>query len=272
MLFSVITINYNNAPGLERTIKSVVSQTSKDFEFIVIDGGSSDGSKDIIEQYADNIDYWVSEPDGGIYPAMNKGTRKAHGEYCIYMNSGDSFYDKEVLKNIASFNIAEDIVCGDLALTKNHVVSNPDRVTLKTFYQSSLYHQATFIKSALIKNNPYDETLRLASDWKFLMDMLVLHDSSYRHIHLTVALFEGGGASDKNAARSQKEVEETLYNIFPKRVLEDYHDYCIGDSPYRKMINYIELIPWLKKIIFAVDKTILKIINVKLKQNWIKLL
>ena len=80
MKLSIITVNYNNREGLQRTIDSVVSQTFRDFEWIVIDGGSTDGSKELIKQYADHFSYWVSEPDKGIYNAMNKGILKATGE------------------------------------------------------------------------------------------------------------------------------------------------------------------------------------------------
>ena len=89
MKLSVITINFNNRDGLRKTIESVVNQTYNDFEYIIIDGGSTDGSVDVIKEYADRIDYWVSEPDKGIYNAMNKGIDVAKGEYCIFMNSGD---------------------------------------------------------------------------------------------------------------------------------------------------------------------------------------
>ena len=92
MTISIITINYNNSTGLRKTIQSVIAQTYNNIEYIVIDGGSTDDSKSIIEEYEKDIDFWVSEPDGGIYPAMNKGTSHAHGDYCIYMNSGDTFY------------------------------------------------------------------------------------------------------------------------------------------------------------------------------------
>ena len=88
---SIITINYNNCEGLRRTIESVVNQTCRDFEYIIIDGGSTDGSVDVIKRYADNIDYWVSEPDKGIYNAMNKGIRMATGDYVQILNSGDMF-------------------------------------------------------------------------------------------------------------------------------------------------------------------------------------
>ncbi|MDR2910496.1 MAG: glycosyltransferase [Bacteroidales bacterium] len=89
MKLSIITINLNNVAGLQKTIESVVKQTFTDYEYIVIDGGSTDGSADIIKQHANKITYWVSEPDKGIYNAMNKGIRVAKGEYCLFLNSGD---------------------------------------------------------------------------------------------------------------------------------------------------------------------------------------
>ena len=100
MKYSIITINYNNRDGLEKTIQSVINQTCQDFEFIIIDGGSTDGSVDIIKKYNDRINYWVSEPDKGIYNAMNKGILQAHGEYLNFMNSGDCFFDNEVLNKV----------------------------------------------------------------------------------------------------------------------------------------------------------------------------
>jgi glycosyltransferase involved in cell wall biosynthesis len=101
MKLSIITINYNNAEGLKRTIESVTGQTFRDFEYIVIDGGSTDGSTDVINEYADHISYWVSELDKGIYNAMNKGVAAAHGEYCNFLNSGDIYYNNEILANVS---------------------------------------------------------------------------------------------------------------------------------------------------------------------------
>ena len=86
MLYSIITINFNNCDGLRRTIESVVNQTNDNYEYIVIDGGSTDGSVDVIQKYSDRISYWVSEKDDGIYNAMNKGVRHAHGDYCLFLN------------------------------------------------------------------------------------------------------------------------------------------------------------------------------------------
>ena len=100
MKLSIITVNFNDAEGLERTIKSVVSQTFCDYEFIIIDGGSTDGSIEVINKYESYIDYWASEPDGGIYPGMNKGLRQAKGEYLNFMNGGDCYHSPDVLQNI----------------------------------------------------------------------------------------------------------------------------------------------------------------------------
>lgn len=269
MLISVITINYNNADGLERTIQSVIDQTYDDFEYIVIDGGSGDGSVDVIKKYADSIDYWVSEPDGGIYPAMNKGTRHAHGDYCIYMNSGDTFYSKDVLQQFADSQPREEIICGDLCIEKN-ILPNPDEVTMKVFYKSTLYHQATFIRTSLIKAHPYDESLKSAADWKFFLHALIFHDATYRHINIPIAYFEGGGLSDSNSSIGHEEVKKELERCLPKRILLDYEDYCYGLTPYRKLMNKVDLVNPLKKIIYAIDYTILKVINLVLRAQWIK--
>ena len=126
--FSIITINYNNKDGLLKTIESVLCQTYKDFEFIVIDGGSTDGSREIIEKYAGHIDYWVSEPDKGIYNAMNKGIKVAHGDYLNFMNSGDYFYNENVLNDTLAY-LNDDIVSGrsvneDFSERPFHVSSN----------------------------------------------------------------------------------------------------------------------------------------------------
>ena len=95
MILSVITINYNNAEGLNRTIQSIDTQTWKEFEYIVIDGASNDGSIDVIKRFESIIDLWISEPDTGVFNAMNKGIKKAKGDYLLFLNSGDFLVDKE---------------------------------------------------------------------------------------------------------------------------------------------------------------------------------
>ena len=108
---TIITINFNNCEGLGKTIDSVVSQSCHDYEYIVIDGGSTDGSVNVIKDNADNIDYWVSEKDDGIYNAMNKGIDHATGEYCLFLNSGDTLHDCEVIASVVPV-LEADIVVG----------------------------------------------------------------------------------------------------------------------------------------------------------------
>ena len=110
MKLSIITVNLNNKTGLEKTVKSVCSQTFEEFEFIIIDGGSTDGSLDIIKRYEDNISCWVSEQDKGVYNAMNKGIKMAKGEYLQFLNSGDSLINSDVLNKVFKENKTEDII------------------------------------------------------------------------------------------------------------------------------------------------------------------
>ena len=119
MRYSIITINYNNKEGLKRTLNSIKCLTNKNYESIVIDGGSDDGSKDIIKKYENYVSYWVSEKDNGIYHAMNKGVSQAHGDYIIFMNSGDCFHSQDVLDAFKEYQ--EDILCGKV-LKKDSII------------------------------------------------------------------------------------------------------------------------------------------------------
>ncbi len=270
MKLCIITINYNNAEGLRRTIESVVCQTSRDYEFVVIDGASTDSSVDVIKEYADKIDYWVSEPDGGIYPAMNKGVKVAQGEYCIFMNSGDEFYSKDVIENVVKQGLREDIVCGDICFGESNVSPNPDKVTMRTLYKHTLFHQASFIRTRLLRDHPYDEQMRSAADWKFFMHELVFRNATYKHVPIVIARFEDGGISMTNSDVSHQEVWNELKACFPERVLEDYEDYVYGITPFRKMFTKVEIIPPLRKIIYRFNVLMLKVINLRLKSDWIK--
>ena len=165
MELSVITINYNNCEGLRKTIESVVNQTCCDFEYIIIDGGSTDGSVDVIKQYADRIDYWVSEPDKGIYNAMNKGIDVAKGEYCIFMNSGDCFHDYQSLTLSIPHLDGTDVVAGYAKLDSGERVNRPVEITLQSLYNHQQpCHQSSFIKTELLKKYHYDEKYKLVSD------------------------------------------------------------------------------------------------------------
>lgn len=270
MTLSIITINYNNCDGLQRTIDSIAQQDCNDFELIVVDGGSTDGSVDTVKENANKITQWVSEPDSGIYNAMNKGVAMAHGKYCIFINSGDELFSADVVRRVLPQLTGEDIVCGDLCYGENNICPNPDTVTMRTFYKHTLYHQASLIRTQLLRDNPYDEQMRSAADWKFFMHELVFRNASYKHIQMVIARFEAGGVSSTNPEQSQREVMEELQRCFPQRVLDDYEDYTIGATPFRRMFTQVELIPPIRKIIYRINVILLKIINTRLKSDWIR--
>ena len=182
-ILSIITINFNNNNGLQKTIGSVLSQSFEDFEWIVIDGGSTDGSRELIEQYQDSMSYWCSEPDRGIYHAMNKGVAQAHGDYCLFMNSGDCFYDKDVLGRVVNSSAIEDIIVGKVSIDKyDHIISPPplNGLTLYHLYSGAIPHQGAFIRTVLLRKYPYDENLKISSDWKFFVQTLILDNCSIR--------------------------------------------------------------------------------------------
>ena len=210
MKLSIITINRNNAAGLSRTIESVVSQTYTDFEYIVIDGASTDESVGVIKEYADRITYWVSEPDKGIYNAMNKGILKAKGEYLLFMNSGDWLVD-DVLLQLADYLTEYDIIYGNWykVFDKDNIEPEqfPDIVTFQFLaFNYSLPHQAAFIKRNLFESlNYYDEGLKMVSDWKFFLDSLFKYNCTYKHISIYISYYDKNGfSSDENNNQIQK--------------------------------------------------------------------
>lgn len=223
---SIITINYNNLEGLQRTVESLAHQTWKEFEFIVIDGGSTDGSAVYLENQSDKIDYWISEPDTGIYNAMNKGIAKATGEYLLFLNSGDHLYSNEVLEqNQKNLNL-HDIVYFNLQVVdgKNTFVKTyPDKLSFSYFVKDTLPHQATFIRTTLFeKIGMYDERLILLSDWKFFMESICKFNATYLRIDSILATFYFDGISSdiKNSELLQKERNQVLYSDF-KGYIED---------------------------------------------------
>jgi Glycosyltransferases involved in cell wall biogenesis len=199
MKLSIITINLNNAEGLRKTIESVISQTFTDLEYIVIDGASTDGSLDIIKQYAGRINYWISEADTGIYNAMNKGIKVAKGEYVLFLNSGDWFVDQDVLCDFSSINCNSDIITGNLIIlddsgtTQLHIAPDQEQLSFNTFTRGSLPHQASFIKRTLFdKYGLYDETYKIVSDKDFFIKALIVNNCSYEHIDRVISCFPLG--------------------------------------------------------------------------------
>ena len=222
MKLSIITVNYNDAQGLERTIKSVITQSYHDFEFIVIDGGSSDGSQDIIKKYEQHIDYWVSEPDGGIYQGMNKGLSQAQGDYVIFMNSGDRFYSFDVLERIFSLGADADIITGT-HVGSPHPNVGKDGISLYTLCTGAVDHQASFIKRNVALRHPYDEKYKIVSDWKFFIEALVIDNCSFFYTETIVVDVDMTGISNTALDLNRREREAVLRELFPERILTDYH-------------------------------------------------
>ena len=208
---SIITINYNNAVGLKKTIESVINQTCKDFEYIVIDGGSVDDSKGIIQEYNDKISYWISEKDTGIYQAMNKGWRQASGEYCLFLNSGDYLYDENVIKNAYDLIVSSkaDIIYGNLYAfdeTQNWISTFTDPISLYYFSNNFIPHPSTFTKKSLLnKLNGFYEHYSILSDWIFFVEAF-LAKSTFCRIDLTVSSFYMKGiSSGSNVGHLERE-------------------------------------------------------------------
>lgn len=227
MKISIITINYNNKAGLQKTIDSVISQTFKDFEWIIIDGSSTDGSKELIEQYSQYITYWVSEPDKGIYNAMNKGIVQAKGEYLLFLNSGDWLIKNNVLEKISIYLKNTDIVFGYVARIVNNLMTNltgfltKDNITLSDLYYQTIPHQATFFRKELFsKFGLYDETLEIVADRKFYIKSIIYGNASIEFIPITISYFEEGGISS-TSPRYLDEKAKVLHELIPPRI---YHD------------------------------------------------
>lgn len=222
MKLSIITVNYNDAQGLERTIKSVISQSYHNYEFIIIDGGSSDGSSDVIKKYERHLDYWVSERDGGIYQGMNKGLRQAKGDYVNFMNSGDCFYSNSVLERIFSLDTDADIITGT-HVGSPHPNIGKDGISLYTLCTGAVDHQASFIKREIALRHPYDEKYRIVSDWKFFIEALVLDNCSFFYTETIVVAVDMTGISNTSPDLNRRERETVLRELFPERILTDYH-------------------------------------------------
>lgn len=258
MKYSIITINYNNCEGLRQTIESVVNQTFKDFEYVIIDGGSTDGSVDIIKLYADKIAYWVSEPDKGIYNAMNKGILKAHGEYLNFMNSGDCFYDNDVLKKILQ-NLDCDFVTGKTYYEGGVHGFYKNDVTMLDFFKGSLDHQATFIKKELFTNKLYDESFKIISDWIFFVEKLIFENATFHNTDIIVCKFESGGISMSSPRLVEEEGQKVFNRLFPKRIQNDYFRWKKIDSPLSDLVAEFNDSVGFLKLVEKMLKTILKI-------------
>jgi len=205
MLISIITVNLNDKLGLKRTIQNVRSQNSPNYEHIVIDGDSNDGSKDLLENYKHFFSYFVSEPDSGIYDAMNKGILAAKGQYLLFLNSGDCFYEFDSLKKLYNGFLGAnyaDIVYGDVCYVTNEkkefVKKHPIKLSANFFIKDTLAHPSTLIKKSCFADNLYDSNLKIVADWKFFMLGVLKKGFTYHHVDTVVSRFYLNGVSVYN--------------------------------------------------------------------------
>lgn len=223
MKLTVITVCFNDLEGLKKTIPSVVSQTFQDFEYIVIDGGSTDGSQEYIKSWS-RINQWVSEKDLGIYNAMNKGVKMAHGEYCIFMNAGDHFFSVCTLENVVLHLNGKDFYCGRaITMEENKAKLFIPPTEMTPYYQvnDTLCHQSLFTKTDLLRSHPYSEDLKIVSDWKQFFESWYLNKCSYESLKDIVSVFYLDGISSVRIDQLITERQQTINQLLGNKKIAE---------------------------------------------------
>jgi glycosyltransferase involved in cell wall biosynthesis len=222
MIFSIITINLNNKVGLFNTINSVQNQLFKSFEHLIIDGNSTDGSFDVINNIHNENINWISEIDNGIYHAMNKGILRSKGQYLIFINSGDIFSNNHCLELINDKKNQYDIVYSNMIVQNNSSSTElkyQDFISTDLLLTSGIPHPGTAIKRELFNLvGLYNENYKIISDWIFFFTAIVKHNASHIHISEPLVIFDASGISSKkeNLASIIIEHRNFLKNNFPE--------------------------------------------------------
>lgn len=247
-LVSIVTVNLNNLIGLRKTMASILGQTWKEFEYIIIDGGSTDGSREYIKSQSMELHYWVSEPDIGVYNAMNKGIARAKGTYLFFLNSGDWLINSSTLENIIPYLGETDVVYGNMikvypdgkkCLDKG---VNGKAISLQTFVDYNLNHQATFIGKRLFSlYGFYDENLKIVSDWKFFLTALGLNNAKVRYVDVEISCFDMTGLSSDFKARDAERLK-VIEELVPLPVYNDYlkmkeYEQILGSARVKKFLK-----------------------------------
>ena len=258
MLFSIITINFNNADGLRKTLESVRSQTSKNYEHIIVDGGSTDGSVGVIheflqdEEYAERVTYWCSEKDKGVYDAMNKGIPHCTGDYCLFLNSGDWLVEN-VLARLEKEKFNEDVIYFNARLAyKKKIVEKkfPDELSMFFFYTNNLNHQNLMVKTEVQKNNLFDLKYKIASDRNFLMDLFVNQNKLFRHCNYALSYYEAESGLSSVSGLTNDEFNQINEKYFPKSVLKDLDELNWYTNGYRGILFKLrKVLEFVRKII-----------------------
>lgn len=286
MKLSIVTINYNNAEGLRRTLESVAAQTYREIEHIIVDAASIDGSVDIIKDYARACRYpvvWSSEPDGGVYAGMNKGIKKATGEYIYILNSGDELAGPEVTaRMIAALNDGMsrdkslndggmDILIGNIVQVyadgKRKVERRESRVkgqepqpiesSMLTFYKGTIPQDAAFVRRELFEKYGYfDEKMKICADWKLYLNMIALGGVQPWYVDIDVVQFDMSGISNTNNELRLAERRAYLEEVLPASVLKDYDDHAFDIEQMNRLRerHLYRLVYFIERVLFKLER------------------
>lgn len=253
---SIITVNLNNVTGLKQTIFSLCSQTFKDWEPIIIDGGSKDGSVEVIENL--RPDYFVSEQDAGMYDAMNKGIRAAKGEWLMFLNSGDYLLDRDVFQRVFSFLDPReaDVFYGDIEIkgkSQNQSVHYAENIDMAYWYSANINHQAALYKRSLFEElGLYNTSYRLAADHEFNIRVFC-HGKKFKHLGWPLVYYDVNGVSSKNFEQYKKEMKDAFDEWVPaelKRIVFDHKTLLTQSN--QSIVRYAtRLNNWYQKTSFA---------------------
>lgn len=284
MKLSIVTINYNNAEGLRKTLASVAAQTYDHVEHIIVDGGSSDNSVDVIKEYVAKVErrvsrvesvIWSSEKDNGVYHAMNKGIRKTTGDYIQILNSGDVLAAPDVtermIKELESERLRElgdvDILYGNMMkdygngkLVCDNCGGANSTESFMYFYRGTLNHDCAYIRRDLFdKYGLYNEEMKICSDWEWYVRAIVLRGVRAVYTNIDVTIFDMNGISEsggKNKELIKKERREYLEKILPPAVLRDYDKYALDIEQVNRLKkrHIWGLVYVLERILFKLEK------------------
>ena len=243
---SIITINFNNLSGLEKTSKSIHLQTYLDYEWLVVDGGSTDGSLDFIKTIANSRLKYISEKDDGIYDAQNKGIQNTTGEYLLFLNSGDSFYQNNSLESIFLQNPKEDFLYFDLYMNEE-IIKYPQKIDYLFLFTNIINHQSQIIhRSVFEKYGLYNKEYSFSADYDFLLRIFRDFKISYKHFPIVLSSYDTTGvtSSIENQNLIHKEKNEIRKQNIPYEILTPLQEYVLLEKNYLAIKN-----AWTTKLI-----------------------
>jgi glycosyltransferase involved in cell wall biosynthesis len=259
MTLTIITINYNNYQGLQKTVMSVLGQTFNDYDYIVIDGNSTDGSKTFLISISNTNFSYTSEPDLGIYNAMNKGIKMAKGDYLLFLNSGDYLYNIDVLLKVSHyFTYNKSFMSGHLNYikeSKDVIREHPEKLSFSYLINNSLSHPSTFIKKKMFESyGLYNEENKIVSDWEFFFKAIALNGESFVKMPFIITVFDNSGLSSNSENQSlvkseqKKVLQHYLGTVFNSELDSFIFNQFLNPTKRIRFLMIIEKNPFLRKL------------------------